>query len=538
LYYISPYDKLLMLSSEYNTRLGYVSPSTGSLTSNSYYALSVWVKTVDGAKASITINNKSNVISIDTEGNDPADGDYIGYVNQDTQGKWVQYTFYIKTTKMTSPAGLQLELYLGNKYATPLKIGTQSYTQGVSKGTVFFDDVYYKKLADEAEYNRLVYGAEDPDTLEEGDKYQENTLAKLNERLPSNLFSNEYIFKLIDLTTDSFDSFTDGTSPLGGTPNAYSHYNVKDATGYTASDDLPAMLYGVYDKRSVMDEVGEYMLDPGAKTSTLFADENALRAFLTQDVGTGNNYLLLANILDNGQYYLTSDSFSLNTETYYKISFFAKLKAPAGKKAEFRFEYGNETETWSTVMIDSEEWTEYTFYVYNSDTTSVSGNQFSFYLGTNESTVEGENTADLFAGLLVIDNVTFTPLDGAEEYNTTVETYDALSAEEKAAANYGYYKFVKAETEGPSTDPSDDDPNEDDPASRVDSQLWLLISSIVIGALLVAVVVVLSWRKISKRIKKNIPVKVISNVPVNMQTKDQRKSTGNKKDIDTDEYTD
>jgi len=550
LYYNSPYDKLLMLSAEHYTRAGYISPSTGSLTADSYYELSVWVKTVDidvngdstisddeKTKASVTIANKSQIITMNSNYADynSVDGDYIGYVNQNTAGAWVRYTFYIKTTKLTSASGVQLELYLGNKYA---KDG--SVNKGLSAGTVFFDDIYFKKLDSEAAYNKLVYGVEEVEdqTDELKAMFAENTMKVLSDNSPNgSLFSNEYTYKLVDLTTDSFDNFTEGTTPLGGTPGAYTHYNVTDADAYSSSDELATMLYGVYDKRTVMDEVNETVMDALAGTADLFADSNALQAFLTEDIGIGNNYLLMINTIDNGQYYLSSDSFSLNAGAYYKITFWAKLKAPDGKKAEFRFERGNETDVWDTVYISSDVWTEYTFYIYNSDTSAVSGNQFAFYLGTNDDADEGDDTADLFAGLLIIDDVTFVPVtEDTEALDTIFTNYDALSAEAKAALTYNYHKFVE-DTEEEDPDPDDTDPEDSDPTS-VNSQLWLLISSIVIGALLLVVVVVLTWRKIGKRIKKNIPVKVISNVPVNLQTKEQRKSAADKKKDITDDFTD
>lgn len=535
--YVSQYNKLLMVSSQYPTRMGYLSPSTGSLTSNAYYMISVWVRTEPGSLASVTINNKSNVITYAPVEED--NNDYIGFVNIDTNGEWEQIVFYIQTTKMSSPAGLQLELYLGNKYAKPEKIGTDEYKKGLSKGTVYFDDITFKKLESEAEYNRLAYGSEKP---EDGD-LEENTYYILKDNVPSNLFVNKYIFKRVDLTTDSFDSYTEGTDPLGGTPGAYTHYNVQNAKGYNSSDDVPAMLYGVYDKRDVWEKIGDDLTDPYAmKLFQLFGDSGeandaVMRSFLTENVGTGNHYLLLVNLVDNGQYYLTSDTFSLNSNTYYKISFWAKVKAPEGKKAEFRFEYGNATDRWSTVYIDSEEWTEYTFYIYNGDTSSVSNNKFAFYLGSNESKVEGDNLEDMFAGMLIIDDVTFVPLSSDEEYTAKVAEYEAMSDEQKAAASFGYYKFEKAEPT-PGDDDDDDGKDDEDRKNQINSQLWLLISSIVIGALLIAVIVVLIWRTVKKRIKRNIPVKVMSNVPVNLETKHERKAKTTKKDLPTDDYTD
>jgi hypothetical protein len=176
------------------------------------------------------------------------------------------------------------------------------------------------------------------------------------------------------------------------------------------------------------------------------------------------------------------------------------------------------------------------FLYYNSDKIAVSGNQFAFYLGTNDGGEEGSEKVDMFPGLLIVDDVSVVPVtENTEELDALFTAYDALSADQKIASTYNYHKFVATTTE--EEEPEEEEEDEND--NSVNSQLWLLVSSIVIAAILLAVVVVLSWRKISKRIKKNIPVKVISNVPVNMQTKEQRKSAADKKkDISDDEFTD
>ena len=147
-----------MVSSQYPTRMGYLSPSTGSLTSNAYYMISVWVGTEPGSLASVTINNKSNVITYAPVEED--NNDYIGFVNIDPTASGSRL-YSISNNKDVLARGLQLELYLGNKYAKPEKIGTDEYKKGLSKGTVYFDDITFKKLESEAEYNRLAYGSEE-----------------------------------------------------------------------------------------------------------------------------------------------------------------------------------------------------------------------------------------------------------------------------------------------------------------------------------------------------------------------------------------
>ena len=160
---------LLMITSAFETYFGYKSASS-TLSANSYYRLSVWVKT-DGGKASVTLANNSNALTINRNYDDynaAEDGEYVGYVNIDTAGKWVRYDFYIATNM--SSATLNLELYLGNKYGvTENALGTDEdatkVSYGLSSGTVYFDDVMLVKLDDEAAYNKLVYGIDNADDI-------------------------------------------------------------------------------------------------------------------------------------------------------------------------------------------------------------------------------------------------------------------------------------------------------------------------------------------------------------------------------------
>ncbi len=529
-------DYLLMLNSDYYTRGGYTSSSI-SLSANSYYILGVWVKTEGGAEASVTINNTSKVFAAKTyDDHNSLDGDYTGYVNINTDGEWVEYRFYIETT--VSSASLQLELFLGDKYAEGNKITedgkTTTYPRGLSKGTVYFDDVSFISVASKDEFEKLAYGG-NPDDLEADEIRKENTFANLDE-LEGFYFENQYIFKLLDYTTDSFDIYTvpDADDINGGKPQDYTHYTATAASDYDSSAEEPAMLYGVYDKRktsSPSNPTVEAITNSGAIEDATAED---IAAFLSEAMG--NNYLLLANLIDNGQYYLSGTSITLTGNSYYKVTFFAKTWIPEGKYGEFRFEYGNEVGKYSTIKITSEGKSDglhqYSFYVANSSSDSISGNKLSFYLGSNTETVSDATPTDFFKGLMIIDNISVVKLADAEEYDLAVLAWDDLDEAGKLSADFAAHEFVAKETDDTPITPPED---EEEAPRQISSEVWMLIASIVIGAVLIAVIVVLTWRKISKKIKR-APAKVISNVPVNMTTAEQRKAQGSKKkDISSDD---
>ncbi|MDR0696890.1 MAG: hypothetical protein LBF68_05055 [Christensenellaceae bacterium] len=567
LQYLSGYaDTLLMLHSDYYTRGGYTASST-SLSSDSYYMLAIWVKTIEGTQASITINNTSKIFTDTGSQESTTDGDYVGFINIDTKGEWVQYRFYMQT--LVSSASFQLELFLGNKYAESFvkkeEDGTETgvtVVHGLSKGTVFFDDIAFKTLTKE-EYEKYVYGG-DPAEIAEDEQLKPYTVYKLSDLDDVySYFSNEYVFRVLDYTTDSLDLYTAASSTYvsqGGTPKDYTHYIASTATDYDSAgeDELDlAMIYGVYDKRKInttSDVVQTIMAsntDSTDKKEIWLGDvtEEDIVNFLTSNTGNGNHYLLMGNLILNGQYYLSQTSITLAAASYYKVTFRAKTWFQHDDSyAEFRFEYGNDTTQWSTIRISGHdsnyetdgnivnphyEMVEYTFYVYNADpSNSVSGNNISFHLGSNASTTTSSQPDNFFRGLIIIDDITVEKLADSLEYDNAIE----LTDEEKEAKHIETYEFAASKAD----DSSDDNGSEEteDADKRIDSSLWLLVSSIVIGGILIAVIVVLVFRRIKKKIDRARPVKVISSIQVNQAPEDQGTIAPGKDEIDDSEFSD
>ncbi len=515
-------DNLLMLNSNYNTVMGYTMSSAQTISANTYYMLSVWVKTEAGTKASITIQNTSDVFAQTIyDGEDYAkDGDYVGYVNQDTNGEWVQYRFYIQTT--INSASVKLELFMGNKYATPQDIAkgkdTVSVKGGLSQGTVFFDDISLIKMADEDAFNELMtYG-------------EENVKAPMTD-IANNYFVNQYTYKVLDYTTDSFDVFdeADEDELLGGKPSDYKHYIPTSGVDYEDSEDA-SMLYGVYDRRDgkISADVISALNDAYADEDWFASDDKGIIDFMTSassKVAMGNNFLFMANLTENGQHY-DSSTFSIASGDYYKITFYAKTWLEKGSYAEFRFNYGDDDENWSTIKLNNNGvdvgngMYEYSFYVTNPRSSSISSNSFSFYLGDNTSDTSDGTPTNFFKGMMIVDNIAVEKLADDKEFQKALEDYNALTEDQKEASGFVAYTFsedVDKDDEEPEDEEDEEKPN------TFDSTLWLIISSVVIGAILIAVIIILTYRKVSKKIKKKIPVKYTSNVPVNQITAEERR---------------
>lgn len=529
-------NNLLLISSELDTYTGYTMSSSHTVYKNKYYVISVWVRTLDGAKASITLKNPSSALALKeyADSNFEVNGEYIGFVNIDTAGEWVQYRMLINST--LADGRISIELFLGNQYAEEISSGEGedeiNYSQGLSRGTVLFDDVNIKELTTEEAYNLEAYGHINPSEVDESEWLQENktdfpyTLLENTDYIGL-LYKNKYVFKIMDFTVDSFDNYTDATDDfIGHVPGAYNHKDAQDSLTYTTptEDAVPSMLYGVYSDKQLTEKVYEYLYESDF-------EEEQINSFLSTGTnGNGRYFLMLANIEDNGQYYEQKTGFEAEAGAYYEIKFWAKLLAEDGKNAEFRFIYGNDTTKWSTLNIVGDEMAEYKFYVYNEDTESaVSSNKISFHLGTNDGLVGGNNTKNFFKGILVVDDISITKMPAGE---TTETAYAQVGTESK-------YTFAAAEEE---PTPEDPDPEEETEKPKVDPQIWLLIASIVIGAMLLVTIIVLIVRRIGKRMSKNKKVVIQSKVPASgiPAKKSEIKDKGRKElqDSDLDKFND
>lgn len=529
-------NNLLIISSELDTYTGYTMSSSHTVYKNKYYVVSIWVKTIDGAKASITLKNPSSALTLKeyADNNAEVNGEFIGFVNVDTAGQWIQYRMIINSTM--ADGRVQLELFLGNQYAIDISSGETeddiTYSQGLSRGTVFFDDINIKELTTTEEFNLNAYGVEDPTLVDETEWLVENKTSEPytlyeNSSSTGSLYKNSYIFKIIDFAIDSFDNYTDATDDFTGhAPGAYNHKDASTEAPYLTPTEgvIPPMLYGVYSEKQLTEAVYGYL----EETGFALAD---IQTFLTSGTnGNGRYFLMLANINDNGQYYEQKSGFEAEAGSYYEIKFWAKLLAPEGKNAEFRFIYGNETTKWSTINISGTSLKEYKFYVYNEDTeTPISSNKISFHIGTNDGLVGSTDTKNFFKGILVVDDVSITKLPANED---TITAYAALDPKDK------YMFAAKVEEETPTEEPEE----EEDKKPEVDPQIWLLIASIVIGAMLLVTIVVLIVRRITKKMAKNKKVVIQSKVPASgiVPKKKDEINKGRKEllDSDIDKFTD
>lgn len=509
--YKSPYSAALKIESNYLAALQMTTESSENLGKDSFYRVSVWVKTVSGAKAGVTVSNISDVLTADVDKN------YIGYMGINTDGKWVQYCFLIETGPVEST--LKLVLSLGNPYAVKTTVGDNKIAiydeEDLSMGTVYFDAVKISKI----DKNR--YDAE----IKKGE-YEENGTPKRHEF--DAIYDNDYVIRKLIYTVNSFDSFkeeTDADSKNGNAPNGYERVDAADATG-TGKDDR---LYGVYNWAD------------DDKLSALYKnsdDENVFEDFAPKgfDVSkfleiNGYNSLVMSNKKAYGQSYTTDNSVKVNKGTYYKLSFKAKAMVAKetkkedggeddpqisveGVNAEFRYMPKGNKDTYRSILINSPKKTdgryggdrfyeaqEYSVYIYNPSKSDATA-KWSFLLGDNPDEKNESGTGQFLLGMMVVDQVALTPIK-KEEYDKATKDFDALSDEEKKANSVLVYSY---EEDKPEESEPDDDGDADDGKSKGKrtgvfdrGEIWLLVSSVVIAVVIIVVVVVVVVRRWEKR---------------------------------------
>lgn len=527
-------DNLLMISSEdAEATILYKYNSTYTISKGSYYMVSVWVKTIGAdTKASITLEDSSSTLVKKSDASNMQKGEYAGFVDVNTSDKWVQYRILINTGYVDGR--VTLELALGNKY-TKASDGKEDDKLGLSKGTVYFDDIDVKKLDSESDFNIHAYGIDNIENKESSDyKIKENELYLLADieelKLP---YTNQAMHTMIDYRVDSFDSTSDSNDDyLGRKPGAYTHHQPAGTIPYQkpTGDDIPTILNGVYSERSLNDQI-RGKISKNFKESELL-HITKLNQFLSTSNGQGSNFLMMVNIENNAQYYEMTSGFDIEAGKYYKVSFWAKLLADSGKTAQFRFIPGKDSDDNTKIVeIKGETLKEYTFYVYSDEKNStISSNKIAFHLGTNDGIGQATDATDVknfFKGMLIIDDVAIEKMDEMtqEEFNQQINA--------KAA-----YKF-DAPKESEEEPPSGNEENKDNTKSRMDSQMWLLISTIVIAAILVIALIILGARKLKVRFAKGQKIIVKSKVPTDLETEvKQAKTEVQKTEVDDSEFSD
>ncbi len=498
------YNNLLMLASDVDTITGYTS-SNKSLSAGTNYIVSFWVKTLEGAKASITLSNESGIFN----------GDFAGFNGISTDGNWVQYRIIIKVGFTDSK--VKFGLYLGNPE------GNKEYSSGI----VLFDDISVRELTDD-EYTDYTTAKEDKTlTSYEKDATAHNSYDATAQTVR---YSNDFVYVALDYVTDSFDINNDDASGvLGATGGDFSQKMDSGDTNIDSSNTARA--YGIYAQKNmttasnydsyISSDATTYE-DTDLRAQSFYKEAGItsldnLRSYLT---GFGDNVMVLANFKANAQY-IQSTSKSLENDKYYEISFYAKALTAEGKYAEFRIYESSSSTNYSSVRISGSGdkatdngFKEYKMYIKNTSGSTLSS-VMRFALGSG--TIDENGNSSLIMGLLVIDKVTVTELENEDAYNAIVDTLKSSKESDKEAYLSGQQGYFEVETTSEDTDTETDTDEEEDKDTSWGSEEWLILSSAVIGFLIVATVIIYMIKVFKKKYTKK--AKPENNL--NLETKDK-----------------
>lgn len=491
------------------------SSNSVTLSANGYYALSVYARTVGNTTFSIYLTGESSVDSTNESG-------ASAFVETKTasESEWAKYTFYIRTGQ--SGVSVKLNLWLGQdtKYGTVEGATSELQAENAkSNGTVFFDNVTYNTIDEEA-YNK----------------------AETSE------IANETIHKLSFLT-DSFDSLSSTVESRKelATPNGWTG----TVSGTTSSKATKSGI--VYADRNfyeveTVDEIdyarilgADYTVDSDeatptdeevakAKTESGFegkTDEEIIAALKEKKVlalkkanwipvsvleAKSGKQMLVINNTEKSAYTYTSSTFTLKEASFYEVSVWVKTYGISddddisGANVELYLGSANESDKpfafTAIKAADTQDWTKYTFVVktMDDDVTSVT---VKLSLGKYESeTVDGETkVTGITSGYAMFDDVTIKEVD---------ETAYDKAVTDSATDSTLLTRQVSNETSG-SSDADDNNGDNETPDRTFNTEaLWWMVPTIVLAVLIIVVVIVYVVRKVRKPIAKKKEKKAAS----------------------------
>lgn len=470
------------------------SSNSVTLSANSFYALSVYARTVGNTKFSIYLTGESSV--------DSGNGHFT--VTNTTDSDWTKYTFYIRTGHAS--VSLKLNLWLGedSKYSAQ----DLSEDEAKSSGAVFFDNVTYNTI-DEAKYNEA--------TVDDTTNRKLSFLTDSFDSLSSTVESRKSLSTPTGWT-GTVSGTTSSKATKGGIVYAdRNFYEVETVDGTDYARILGADYTVDSDKATPTDEE-----IAAAKADSRFegkSDDEIIATLKEEKVvklkkenwipvselaAHSGKQMLVINNTEKSAYTYTSSSLTLKEASFYEVSVWVRTYGMSsdddisGANIELYLGSANESDKplAFTAIKANDEWTKYTFYVktMDDDVTSVT---VKLSLGKYESeTVDGETKVKgITSGYAMFDDVTVKTVDES--------VYDGATAGDTVLK-----RQVSNETSGRG---DDNNGSNETPSKTFNTEaLWWMVPTIVLALLIIVVVVVYVVRKVRKPIAKKKEKKAAS----------------------------
>lgn len=423
---------------------GYTS-SEMSLSTYSYYLIRVYVKTIDGASASIHFSPTTNT-------------NPDNYVNIDTNNEWEEFVFVVETGRTAIKA--KLDLFLGNK-GSDTKVS----------GSVFFDSASYQSI--EEDYYDALASGDDIIAL----SYEVDT------------------FDDVKTSSNQIPSPNNWKGSAGNTSLPTGVNNIQSGVLSRISGDSTD--FGVQDAEGNIIEGSK--IDNDDMTNIIFNDNITT---------IGENVLFINNKVPSAYAYKTSSSQTLTKASYYEISVWVlTYYIDEDKGARVMLSMGEDTFSFNDINTSNfedddpavGEWTKYTYYIKTAETANTSSTYLTLGLGRYVASNVDDN---LVSGYAFFDNYVVKEIE-EDAFNNQKSAFDTARAEEatdeeKAFLDYNRVILVDEPQSSTPSDPTDEpDPEEEPEGSNFQ---WLLITSLILGAVVVLTVVIVIIKRVSPKI--------------------------------------
>lgn len=492
---VYPGEKAQLLaigSKDSNAYAAGFSSASISLSANSFYKLSLYVKTSALQKASVFLTG-------DSSSSIGENSFLITEANQD----WTKYTFVIRVGYTS--VSLNLNLWLGQdvKYAEVAgDTDEQKADNAKSTGVIFFDNVIYNTITED-EFNEA----------------QANDTTRVISFLTDS-------FDAISTTIESRTSLTTPKGWTGAVDTNQSSSNTKSGVIFADSNFLETELVDGVEYVKILGK--DYKVDDvditdeelaTAKEDSRFdgvSDEDIIATLKEEKVlqlkkdnwmpidqlkAHSGNRMLIINNVEKSAYTYSSTAITLKENSFYEVTLWMRTYDISkdeleGAYIELYLGSANETDkpfifnAVTTEITDGDtvtsEWTKYTFLVQTleEDVTSVS---VKLSLGKYHSEeIDGEKVVTgTTSGFAMFDDVTIKTID-EETFENAVESDTLIK------------RTVAVENEGKGDD--ENGGNNTTPGSTFKLEyLWWMIPTIILGLLIIIVVVIFVIRKIKKQ---------------------------------------
>ncbi len=483
-----------------------------SMSSGNNYELKVWVKTIGSATFSIYLTGGS---SGNTYFGQPAN--FV--VKTDGTTDWTCYTFYIEVG-LTNVSSLKLQLGLGyDKSISGEVAGADEFSSGI----ILFDNVTLTSTT----------------TQDEFDAITESTIKATERKL-------SFLSDGFDSASESVESHTELTSPSGWKGSAGTDLDGKNTNGGVVYTDATVLPKHDIDEADALDPNFSAIIDEIGQTISLFGkdykldtykeavnqveiEENRanyegktdeeIRVILAKlamykdmkanyisasnllstldkdgnDISSiiGRNFLVINNTAASAYTY-TSNTYSLNAETCYRVSVWARTYNATGNGASIEFYLGDANESDNPLIfkgIGTKEgengttaWTKYVFYVKTLDN-AVKNATIKLALGE----FDADNKSLLSTGYAMFDAIEFEIVDETEFDNAVAGDYVAV-------------RTVAKDSEKGDVNSGEEEPTEPSNKFNLD-MLWWMIPTILLAIATIAVVIVYFYKKYKKPAK-------------------------------------